>query len=285
MEQLEKHPLIDLDHIVKSRSGKKAKYIPKFIVNLLKRIIHQDELNAITQNNEGKFGIDFADGALNDLNVKAKLKFINQESLNKNGRYIFVSNHPLGGLDGLILMSTLGEIMGDIKFVVNDLLMNIKPLEPIFVPINKHGRMSKNYSIVINEAYSSNSQILYFPAGLCSRLIKGEIKDLEWQKNFLRQALKYDRDIVPMYFGGTNSKFFYRLAKFRKFLGIKFNFEMIFLPDEMIRKKNSIFDVVIGEPISIEQIRHQQAEGKKLDEICNSIRTTCYNLKKCLHND
>jgi putative hemolysin len=117
--------------------------------------------------------------------------------------------------------------------------------------------------------------MLYFPAGLCSRLIKGEITDLEWKKNFIKQARKYNRDIVPIYFSGQNSKFFYRLAKIRKAIGIKFNIEMIFLPDEMFRQKNSIFDVIIGKPIPISSIDNT----KNLQQWCEEIREKCYELK------
>jgi putative hemolysin len=146
----------------------------------------------------------------------------------------------------------------------------------IFVPVNKHGSMGKNYGERIHNAYASDAQMLHFPAGLCSRLIDGKITDLEWKRNFIKQAKRYNRDIVPVYFGGRNSNFFYRLAKIRKMLGIKFNFEMIFLPDEMFRQKNSIFDVVIGEPIPISSID----STRTLDQWCQEIREKCYKLKE-----
>ena len=136
--------------------------------------------------------------------------------------------------------------------------------------------MGKEYGERIHNAYASDDQILYFPAGLCSRLIDGQITDLEWKKNFIKQAKRYNRDIVPIYFGGQNSNFFYRLAKIRKFLGIKFNIEMIFLPDEMFRQKNSIFEVIIGEPVPISSID----SSKSLDEWCKVIREKCYELKQ-----
>lgn len=278
-----KHNLaIDIKQVIASKSSKLAKYTPKFIINAIKRIIHEDEINFILKNNCDKTGVDFATGCLKTLNVSCNIKYINKESINNTGRYIFVSNHPLGGLDGLILISELGKEFGNIKFIVNDLLMNIKPLKPIFVPVNKVGKMNKEYSEIINSAYASQSHILYFPAGLCSRLVNGEIKDLIWKKNFLRQALKYNRDIVPVYFGGKNSMFFYRLARMRKFIGIKFNIEMIFLPHEMFRQKNSTFDVVIGEPITLESIKNSIAQGKTLDLWCEEIRLKSYELKKLI---
>ena len=165
--------------------------------------------------------------------------------------------------------------MGSILFVVNDFLMHIKPLEPIFVPINKVGRMGREYSERYEAAFSSESQILYFPAGLCSRLIDGKITDLEWKISYIKQAKRYGRKIVPVYFSGQNSKFFYRLAKIRKILGIKFNIEMCFLPDEMFKQKNANFDVVIGTPIDVPQF----GKAKDLDAINETIRTQAYALK------
>ena len=275
MESHNKDLKIDINTVIASKSERLAKCAPKFLINWLKKTIHQDELNQILEYSNGTIDVEFADKVLEWLNVRSNVKFTDRESLDPNKRYIFVSNHPLGGLDGLTLISLFGKTFGKIKFVVNDILMNVIPMRNIFVPVNKHGRMGKDYGQMIHNAYASDSHILYFPAGLCSRLIDGEITDLEWKKNFIKQARKYNRDIVPIYFGGRNSKFFYRLSKIRKALGIKFNIEMIFLPDEMFKQKNAIFDVTIGEPIPISSID----SSKTLDEWCLEIRNKCYGLK------
>lgn len=266
---------VDLDAVLASKSKHLAKYIPKFVLNWLKKTIHQDELNQILLYSNGATGVAFADKVLQWLNVQSNVKFTPGVELDPEKKYIFVSNHPLGGLDGLTLISYFGKMFTDVKFVVNDLLMHVYPLQPLFVPVNKHGRMGKEYGQAIHEAYSSPAQILYFPAGLCSRLIDREITDLEWKKNFLKQAKRYNRDIVPVYFEGRNSNSFYRLAKIRKFLGIKFNIEMIFLPDEMFRQKNSIFEVRIGAPIPVESID----SSRSLEQWCSLIREKCYQLK------
>ena len=276
MESYNKDLKIDVNAVIASKSERLAKFTPKFVLRWLKKIIHQDELNSILEFSNGAIDVEFADKVLQWLNAKSNVKFIDRDSLDHEKRYIFVSNHPLGGLDGLTLISLIGKLFGGIKFVVNDILLNIVPMRNIFVPINKHGRMGKEYGERIHNAYASDDQILYFPAGLCSRLIDGQITDLEWKKNFIKQAIRYNRDIVPIYFGGQNSNFFYRLAKIRKFLGIKFNIEMIFLPDEMFRQKNSIFEVIIGEPVPISSID----SSKSLDEWCKVIREKCYELKQ-----
>ncbi len=267
---------IDIEQVIASKNSSLAKYTPKFFINLIKRLIHQDEINAFLEKNPGARGFDFAQATLNELNVSGNITYINKSSIKTDERYIFVSNHPLGGLDGLILISEIGKLFNNnIKFVVNDFLMHIKPLEPIFVPVNKVGSMNRTYLGKFEQAYSSSSQILYFPAGLCSRLIDGKIVDLEWKTSFIKHAVKYNRKIVPVYFSGENSKFFYRLAKLRKFLKIKFNIEMCMLPDEMFKKKNATFEVFVGEPIEIPQTD----SNKETDALCKKIRETAYSLK------
>ena len=267
---------IDVEAVIASKSKRLAKFAPKFLTNWLKRTIHEDELNGLFTKYANCQGVEFAQRCLKDYNVKCNIRYVNKDSISKQGRYIFVSNHPLGGLDGIALIAHFGEFFGNIKFVVNDLLMHVKHFSDIFVPVNKHGSMSKEYAELINNAYSSNAQILYFPAGLCSRLIDGKVQDLDWKPNFIKQAQRYNREIVPIYFSGKNSMFFYRLAKIRKFLGIKFNIEMLFLPDEMFRQKNATFDVIVGEPIRIEDL-DKTLSPKQLSA---QIREQCYRLKE-----
>lgn len=269
---------IDVKSVISSKNATIAKYAPKFLINWVKRLIHQDEINAALEKSQGLQGIDFAGAALAELGVTSNVIYSNRAAIDPNERYIFVSNHPLGGLDGLILINELGKAMGNILFVVNDFLMHIKPLEPIFVPVNKVGKMGRDYTEKFEKAYSSDSQILYFPAGLCSRLIKGEITDLKWRNSYIKQAVRYRRKIVPVYFSGRNSSFFYRLAKVRKLLGIKFNVEMCFLPDEMFKQKNATFDVVIGEPLDIPSYR----TSAEMAAVNDMIRAKAYGLKNLI---
>ncbi len=263
---------IDIDNVIKSKSEKLYGRIPGFIIKWLKRTVHQDEINDILDKCGDLEGVAFIDRALEIMNISYDLHHSDRIEENKN--YLFVSNHPLGGLDGLIAMSALGKIHPDMKVVVNDLLMHLSPIKSLFLPINKHGNMSKEYASRLHEAYSSSSPIYNFPAGLCSRLIDGEIKDPEWKKTFVTQAIKYNREIVPVYFSGRNSMFFYRLSKVRKFLGIKFNIEMLYLPDEMFRQKGGHFDIVIGTPIDPSSLK-----GKNAREMTEMIRRTSYELK------
>ncbi len=261
---------IDIEKVINKKSSKGKVGIPKFIIHFLKRIIHQDEINELLKNNHQYTGVEFATHILQDLEVTYNVHY--STPLDASKRYIFVSNHPLGGLDGLILISYIGNQMNDVRFVVNDLLMNITPLKPIFIPINKYGKMKHDYAELINQAFESDTQILYFPAGLCSRLIKGEIKDLDWKKTFVTKAIESHRDIIPIYFHGRNSMFFYRLAKLRKWLHISFNIETIFLPAEMFKQKKSTFDLYIGEPVPYQSLSDEHTH-KEWTEI---IRKKCY---------
>ncbi len=268
---------IDIEQIVKDKVPKYAHKIPGFIFRYLKRTIHEDEINYVLSTYKDSTGVDFADDLLDYLNVHANI--VGEENIPAEGRFIFASNHPLGALDGVTLISYFGhKYSGNIKFLVNDLLMNVKPLGPVFLPINKYGAQAKESSAQINTAYESNEQMLIFPAGMCSRLQQGEIKDLEWKKTFIAKAIQYKRDIIPIYFEGQNSAFFYRFAKIRKTLGIKFNLELIYLPDEMFSSKNKTFTIHIGKPIPWQTFD----KSKSQQEWAKTVKEEVYHIKKNL---
>ena len=239
---------IDIDQVLRTRLPKHYRYIPRFAVRWLERTICQDRLNAILIKMAGKDGVDAADAALDEMDITVKQTGLEQLP---QGRYLFVSNHPLGGLDGLALISLLGNRYDhQIKFLVNDLLMAVEPLRDVFLPVNKYGKQSRAAATQIDEALASDKQFITFPAGLCSRMQPdGTIADLPWQKAAVAHAVNYRRDIVPVYFDARNSSFFYRFAKWRKKLGIKFNIELIFLPKEMLKQSGSTLHAIVGEPI------------------------------------
>lgn len=239
---------IDVEKVFASKSEKLAKLLPGFIIRYLKRIIHQDELNDFLQRNHTKHGVEFADSVLEELQISFEIKGL--ENISKEGNYIFASNHPLGGPDGIILISIFGKFFPKIRFLVNDLLMNVTNLSDVFIPINKHGGQAKEAAKLIENAYNSDVTILTFPAGLVSRKQKGKIEDLEWKKSFIAKSVKYKRDIVPIHIDGRNSNFFYNLANLRKFLGLKSNLEMLYLPNELFKQRGRKFTIQIGKPIS-----------------------------------
>ena len=240
---------IDVKSILAAKAGKKARYIPRFVVSYLKKIIHQDEVNEALRSFGHKKDLDFINAFMEYFNNSFEVHGL--ENLPKDDRrYTFVSNHPLGAQDGLGLAYILGPIYeGKVKFLVNDLLMNIPQISSFWVPINKTGKQARNFPQQVNAAFQGDNHIVMFPAGLCSRKKKGVIKDLPWKKTFITKSVQTQRDIIPIHFEGENSKFFYRLANINQMLGIKFNIAMLYLSDEMFKNKNKTFKVTIGKPI------------------------------------
>lgn len=238
---------IDVEKVLSSKNPSLARAIPSFIINYLKKIIRQEDINELLRELGHLKDAEFVDAALKYLNIAYRV--YTSDNIPSAGRFIFVSNHPLGGLDGLVFINEVSKHFRDIKFPVNDILMNLVNLSGIFMPINKHGAQAKDSIRLLEETYASDSQILYFPAGLCSRKKHGVIKDLVWHKSFITKAVQHKRDIVPTFFSGRNSNFFYNLANIRKFLGIKGNVEMLYLPDEMFRQKGKNLSLVFGKPI------------------------------------
>ena len=218
--------------------------IPGFIYSYLKKVIHQDDINDFITRYGDRKGLDFSDAILEYLHVSYQV--IGEANLpSPDGRYIFVSNHPLGGPDGIILISFLGTRYPELKFPVNDLLLNLK-------------------------------KMIMFPAGLVSRKQQGIIQDLEWQKSFVSKAIQHRRDIVPIFIDGRNSNFFYNLANFRKKIGLKANIEMLYLPDETFKQRNRTFTLYIGQPIEWESLD----KSKKPIEWAQEIKRKVYLLKE-----
>lgn len=239
---------INIREIFKLKNPKTAKIIPGFIYRYIERIVHQDEINYAISNFGDISGLNFVNTVLEYLQVKIIVK--GSENIPNDGRNIFVANHPLGGLDGLVFAKVIGEKHPSLQFLVNDILMNIKNLEPIFAPVNKHGKQSVEYVKRIEEIYKSDVQVLNFPAGLCSRKVNGKITDLEWMKSFISKAVQHKRDVIPVHIDGKNSKFFYNLANIRSKVGVKANIEMFYLPNEMFKQKEKTITLTIGKPIS-----------------------------------
>ncbi|MBE6282470.1 MAG: glycerol acyltransferase [Bacteroides sp.] len=239
---------IDVERILKQKAGKKYKYIPGFLVSYLKRIVHQDELNVFLQSSKDKVGVEFLEACLDFLDVKVEVK--GMENLPEGDRYTFVSNHPLGGQDGIAIGYVLGKKYdGNVRYLVNDLLMNLHGLAPLCIPVNKTGSQSRDFPRMVEAGFKSENHMIMFPAGLCSRRQNGVIKDLEWKKAFIVKSVETQRDVVPLHFEGRNSDFFYNLANACKFLGIKVNIAMLYLADEMFKNRHKTFTLTIGKPI------------------------------------
>ena len=237
---------IDIENVLKTKAPNTK--IPRFIINYLRRIIHEKELNVFFKTHPGIKNLDFIEASFDYLKVTTSIE--GKENLPKGGKYIFAGNHPLGGLDGITTGYLLGkEYDSKIRFFSNDILMNMEPMREMFIPVNKVGSQSKGHASSMQKLYESDNHLLTYPAGMCSRKINGEIVDLEWKKNFITKAIEYERDVVPIYFEGRNSNFFYNLANLRKFLRIKLNIEMLYLVNEMFKQRGKHFTIRIGKPI------------------------------------
>ena len=248
---MDTHPeyAIDVEQIVASRA--KGKKIPRFLVRWLKKLVHQDFLNGFFT--KGYEGVDFCQKCIEYLDVTLDVEGLDNLDTSGATRYTFASNHPLGGIDGVALGAVLGRAFdGKVKYLVNDLLMNLKGLAPLCVPVNKIGGQSRNLPALIAEAFASDDQMIMFPAGACSRKIDGKIQDYAWSKAFITKSVQSGRQVVPIHFIGQNSKRFYNVDRLCKRLGIKANLAMLFLPDELYKGQHSRYKVIIGEPIAPE---------------------------------
>lgn len=242
---------IDIDKILESKMGARKKYVPRPLVAWLKHIVHQDEVNDFLWRSKDKTGVEWLEECVSYLDMTLKIHGTENLPATDDGRlYTFVSNHPLGGQDGVALGAIIGRHYdGRFRYLVNDLLMNLPGLAPLCIPINKTGNQSRNFPAMVEQGFKSNNHMLMFPAGICSRRHNGTIRDIAWKKTFITKSVEYQRDIVPIHFSGRNSDFFYRLANFSDKYVRKVNIAMLFLADEMYKNVHKTFDVTIGKPI------------------------------------
>lgn len=267
---------IDLRQVLRDKLPRQSRYIPGFLVGWLERVICQRELNEMLRVCHGKRDADFCRGVIDHLGITYNVE--GSENLPEDGRVIIACNHPLGGLDGMMLIDYFTRVYGPgLRFIVNDLLMAIEPLRGVFLPVNKHGRQSREALQSIDEAMASDRPLIIFPAGLCSRKGKdGKISDLQWQKNFINKAIQHKRMIIPAFFDGRNSNFFYNFAKLRTSVGLRLNIEMVRLPREVFRSAGQSYTIRIGRPVDWRTLKGGSQAQKQADE----IRKIVYNLKQ-----
>lgn len=242
---------IDIDAILQSKMGNKARRVPRFVVNWLKHIVHQDEVNAFLWDAKDLQGTPWLQAGIDFLDNKIVVKGMENLPDDSDGkRYTFVSNHPLGGIDGIAIGSIIGKRYNDnFRYLVNDLLMNLPGLAPLCIPINTTTKKSRSFPQIVEEGFKGDYHVLMYPAGLCSRRRNGEIRDLPWKKTFISKSVECHRDVVPIHFEGRNSDFFYRLANISDRYIKKVNIAMLFLVDEMYKNMGNTFHVTIGKPI------------------------------------
>lgn len=251
---------IDIDKVLESKLGAKMRWIPGFAVRWLKRIVHEDEVNRFLWESRDKTGTEWLEECVRYLGMTLRVEGMENLPSKDDGRlYTFVSNHPLGGEDGVALGAIIGRHYdGRFRYLVNDLLLFLPGLRPVCIGINKTGRQSRNFPAMVEAGFQSDNHMLMFPAGLNSRMINGEIHDLPWKKTFISKSVEYHRDVVPIFFSGRNSYRFYRIARWQSRLHLKVNVAMLFLVDEMYRNVNHTFTVKIGKPIPWQTFDHSR---------------------------
>ena len=263
---------VNIRKVFHDKNPRLAKAIPGAVYRYLEKIAHQEDINNLLARCGDKFGLDFVRACIIDFNVKVTT--VGEENLPEEGRYIIASNHPLGGFDGLLIMDAVSRHYPEFRFLVNDILMNITNLHPVFIPVNKHGRQDPEAAAEMDRVFRSGMQLLTFPAGLVSRKSGNTIMDLEWKKNFISKAIQYQRNIIPVFVRGECSRFFYRLYKIRKFLGIKTNIEMLYLVDETWKHKNKSFTITFGKPFPYTTFD----KTKSFNEWAKWVKEQCYAL-------
>jgi putative hemolysin len=265
---------IDIEKIIKDKNPTLHKWLPRFVINYLKRKLYEDRINECVYINRNNFGYDFNDGCLKYIGANVTWEGI--ENLPETGGIILAANHPLGGLDGLAILHAVSQKRKDVRSTVNDILTNLTNFNGVLVGVNKVGVTSVEAIKAIDAFYASSGVSMVFPAGLVSRKQHGEIKDLEWKKSFVAKAIQYNKPILPLYVDGKNSDFFYNFALWRKKLGIKANIEMFFLPDEMFSLKNKNIKLKFGKLIMPETLD----KSKTHQQWAHVIKEVVYNLGK-----
>lgn len=243
---MEHEKFIDIDKILQEKAAKVYKWLPRFVINWLKKTLHENDINACMFHLKDDEGLTYNRKILDYMG--AKVEAVNPHFIPKTGSIVIAANHPLGGLDGMALIKTVGDVRTDVRFFVNDVLKNLKNYGDIFVAVNKLGSSSAKSLRVMEEVFRTECALLFFPAGLVSRKQEGLVRDLKWKKSFVTQAIDHKRMIQPVFMEGQNSKFFYNFAMWRKRLGIKPNIEMMYLPDEMFRAKKGTIRVHFSKP-------------------------------------
>lgn len=270
--------LIDLRKIFTAKVPKLMKYMPNWLFRKIQRLLHEDDINEILTKYADKQGLDFINAVVADFNLEVELRGV--DNLMASDRILVASNHPLGGLDGIALIGAVGNHRGETLTPVNDFLMFVQNLRPIFIPVSKVGSATANREEslkLFNETFAGDATICYFPFGLCSRKTDdGKIMDLDWKKTFVTKSRAFQRDIVPVHIDGRNTDFFYNLARWRKKLKIKANIEMAFLVDEFFKQRNKKLVISFGKPIPYQTFDKRFTDAQWAEK----LRTFSYQLGK-----
>lgn len=266
---------IDIDSLIKNQKNKFIKNLPQFLINLIKRIIKQDGLNKLIIDNHDKNGIEFNNACMKDLNISYNI--VNKENIPDKGHFIFVSNHPLGAADVGVIIEMLSKKYKNIKTVGNKLLGNVENLKDILIEVGVFTKTDVKSIKKMNDIYADKDvQIYILPSGMVSRKDKGVIKDLPWKHSFIRNAVKFQRDIIPIFVDDRNTNKFYFIARLRKFFKIKLSIESLFIAGELFKKRNKTIPLIVGKVISYKIFD----KSKSVRDWALTVQDIVYDLKK-----
>lgn len=257
---LSKIKVVDLDRLIRKSNNRFLKNLPRFFKNRMKHILRQRQLNDLHNKCAEKYGIEYVNALLQELEIDINIH--NQNDFNSSDKYIFVANHPLGGIDAIAFLHCIYKLKGNVVSPSNALLKNIANLHPLIVGVNVFGKNTRDQVDEVSRSFNSDVQIMMFPAGTVSRKINGKIQDFEWHKTFINKAIQTKRAVVPVYISGKNSSKFYRIAKFRKLLRIKMPIETLYLPQEMLKNKGAKIDFVVGKPINYRHFDNSKSKSE-----------------------
>src|SRR5210317_1130558 len=267
---------IDVNQAILDKSPGIHAVLPQFLINWFKeRIVHESYLNEYMRNSGGKRDFEFCKDFLDYAGITVHT--VGAENIPTSGGTIFAANHPLGGTDALAIMVSISGYRNDVKFLVNDLLMQIKNLRGLFVGVNLFGATPRENIRRVDELFASDNAVFIFPAGLVSRMTQHRvIRDLDWKKTFISKSKRHKKPIVPVHISGRLSRKFYRVAKIRKFFGIKINIEMLLLAQEMMKQRGKTITITYGKPIAPEHLDKSKSD----DEWAYEMKSNVYNLVK-----
>lgn len=248
-----------LDNQINSIFNKLPVSIKKIVISFLSWLIKLNKVNSFISSNSNKNGIDLIDELFESLDISYSVSAKDKLKIPSEGRLFIVANHPLGGIDGLILLKMISEVRSDVKIIVNDLLMNVKNLEKYFLPFDLFSKKPQRENIIaIQNSLNNNESIIIFPAGEVSRFGISGIKDGAWKKSIVQLSRKYKTPVLPVFVHGRNSLFFYFISLINK------NFSMFILPSELFNKKGKVFRISIDHHIPSEAFenRYQKVESQ-----------------------
>lgn len=265
----EKKKIIDIEDVIKKKSPKLLKIIPSFLLRYLKKILHENDVNTFIHDHRNNSPIEFCQSVIDMFQIKIECEGL--ENIPEEGGAILAMNHPWGGMDAMALVTVLNKKRSDIKFVVNDVLLLLENLRPIFVGVNKLGKNAVSSLKQVEKTFAGEELLCIFPAGLVSRKIKGKVVDLEWKKTFVTRSIKHKKTIIPVHINGELTNFFYRLCTIRKKLGIKANIEMLYLVNELYKQHNQEIKIKFGKPIDASLFDHSKTHQEWADYVKEKV--------------